>query len=493
VDADLTNVYWRKALFGLTLSKSRMKLRVNNRSMSVDGQGLLEGRPAKISWFESFRPQPVVRRMNLKSRFAAKDLKKLGVEPGVEIKGVFGATMRMEGHYNGATRLTAKMNMTNASIRLPLVATTKPKGQPATLQVSLLFQNQRLISIPTIRLRSKGIFLQGRARFDRASRRLRKLVISRLKAGVTDVALQINQPVRGPRILTIKGKAIDLSKTFDMRGRSPDEPMPPTIIRAAVERVYFAPGLPFRDVKGAAVFDGGNWRSINVTAVAGKGKVKIHLVDESRRRRLSFLAADAGATLRAMNVYDKIHGGAISVTAVINDLAGHQHFVGRAVMRKFRLRNAPAAARLLALASIRGISNLGAKDGGIAMDEFVAPVRFQRGLIEVRNARAVGSQIGVTLNGSINLKTDFVNLRGTIVPAYSINSLLGKLVASEKGSGLFAATYRVKGKFDDPKVTVNALAVLTPRILRRLRNSYSRGKKTPHNFNDSLKDGLIAR
>ena len=493
VDADLSKVHWRKALFGLTLTKGKMKLKVNNRSMSVTANGLLEGQPATISWFESFKPQPVVRRMRLKGRFSTKSLKKLGVDTGGVAQGQFGGMLLMEGRYSGITRLTADLNVRDTDLKLPLVGITKLKGKPATLRARFLFQNQRLISIPHLRLTAPGLQMQGRATFYAATRRLRRLVISRLKSGLTDISIQVDQPVRGPRILRIRGKAIDLTRTIDMRGRSPDEPMPPTIIRASVKRVYFAPGRPFTNVKGAAVFDGRDWRSIDVTGMAGKGKVLVRLVDDSRRRRLKVRVADAGATLKALNVYDKVHGGTISVDAVINDSKGAEQFIGRAEMRKFRLRNAPAAARLLALASIRGISNLGAKDDGIAMDEFVAPVRFQRGLIVVRNARAVGSQIGVTLNGSVNLKTNLINLRGTIVPAYSINSLLGKLVASEKGSGLFAATYRIKGDLDAPKVTVNALAVLTPRILRRLRNSYTPSRNKTNNFNDTLQQDSIGR
>ena len=493
VDADISGVHWRKALFGLTFAKGTMKLKVNNRSMSVKAEGMLEGRPANLTWYESFKPQPVVRRMNLRSTFSTGDLKRMGVEPGIDVDGTFGATMTMEGAHDGGTQLRATMDLKNTRVRLPLVVATKPKGAPATLRIGLQFVNQRLTAIPYMDFRSKNINLRGRASFYPVRRGLRQLVVTSLKAGLTDIALQIDRPRRGPRTLTIRGAAMDLSKTFDIRGRSPDEPMPPTIIRAEVARLYFSHAHPFRNLKGAAVFDGRNWRSINVSAVAGTGDVKIRLVDESQRRRLRFTAADAGATLRALNVYDRIYGGSISVAAVINDFAGHEEFVGRAVMRKFRLRNAPAAARLLALASIRGIKNLGAKDDGIAMDEFVAPVRFKRGLIEVRNARAVGSQVGVTLNGSVNLKTDFVDLNGTIVPAYSINSILGKLLASEKGSGLFAATYRVRGQLDEPKVTVNALAVLTPRILRGLRKSYGRTGKNPNKINEPVNDGLIAR
>ena len=65
-------------------------------------------------------------------------------------------------------------------------------------------------------------------------------------------------------------------------------------------------------------------------------------------------------------------------------------------------------------------------------------------------------------------------LHGTIVPAYTINSLLGnipilgEIFVGEKGSGVFAARYAIKGSLDDPTVTVDPLAALTPGFLRNI-------------------------
>jgi hypothetical protein len=67
-------------------------------------------------------------------------------------------------------------------------------------------------------------------------------------------------------------------------------------------------------------------------------------------------------------------------------------------------------------------------------------------------------------------------MEGTIVPAYLINTVLGnlpvigRLFSPETSGGLFAVTWRLQGPLDDPQVSVNPLAALTPGFLRGLFN-----------------------
>ena len=67
-----------------------------------------------------------------------------------------------------------------------------------------------------------------------------------------------------------------------------------------------------------------------------------------------------------------------------------------------------------------------------------------------------------------------IDLQGTIVPAYALNSiignipLIGSLLLGGEGQGLFAANYRVTGSAGDPQVSVNPLSALAPGFLRRL-------------------------
>ena len=79
----------------------------------------------------------------------------------------------------------------------------------------------------------------------------------------------------------------------------------------------------------------------------------------------------------------------------------------------------------------------------------------------------------VTASGSFELNTDNADFSGTLVPAYTVNSLLGNipvlgnLLVGGEGEGVFALTYSVHGKADQADVQVNPLSALAPGFLRR--------------------------
>ena len=78
------------------------------------------------------------------------------------------------------------------------------------------------------------------------------------------------------------------------------------------------------------------------------------------------------------------------------------------------------------------------------------------------------------VEGSFDLEQDTVNIKGTIIPAYTINRVLGvipvlgRLLTGGKDEGVFAATYKVKGSIENPTITANPLLALAPGFLRSL-------------------------
>ena len=93
---------------------------------------------------------------------------------------------------------------------------------------------------------------------------------------------------------------------------------------------------------------------------------------------------------------------------------------------------------------------------------------------KIREGRAYSNLIGVTASGRIDRANRNVQLRGTLVPLYALNSvfgkvpLLGDLLVGEKGSGLLAARFTVRGSLDKPKYSVNPISLLAPGALRRI-------------------------
>ena len=72
-------------------------------------------------------------------------------------------------------------------------------------------------------------------------------------------------------------------------------------------------------------------------------------------------------------------------------------------------------------------------------------------------------------------KNKLISLRGTLVPATTINKAIGSipilgeiLVGKKIGEGVFGVSYKVQGKSSSPKVLVNPLSILTPGAFRKI-------------------------
>ena len=94
--------------------------------------------------------------------------------------------------------------------------------------------------------------------------------------------------------------------------------------------------------------------------------------------------------------------------------------------------------------------------------------------METELIRAYGPALGITVEGQVDFDSDGADLRGTLVPAYTFNRILGQipllgpLLTGGEGEGFIAVTYGISGALDDPKIEVNALSALAPGFLRGL-------------------------
>ena len=129
--------------------------------------------------------------------------------------------------------------------------------------------------------------------------------------------------------------------------------------------------------------------------------------------------------------------------------------------------------RLFSAGSLTGLGDLFAGDG-ISIENLDVPFTSKNNVISVKEARMRGRALGATADGYIDRPKNVIALKGSLIPAYGLNSiisnvpLLGDLLASKKGEGIFAITYTATGSADQPTYTTNPLAMATPGILRRI-------------------------
>ena len=142
------------------------------------------------------------------------------------------------------------------------------------------------------------------------------------------------------------------------------------------------------------------------------------------------------------------------------------------IINNFRIKEVPVFAKLLSLASLQGIADLLTGEG-IRFTDFEMNFSNQRGLITIEEIYAIGPAVSILMDGYIESKR-LVSLRGTLVPATTINKsiasipLLGKILIGDKmGEGVIGVSFKIKGPPKDLKTKVNPIKSLTPRFITR--------------------------
>ena len=138
----------------------------------------------------------------------------------------------------------------------------------------------------------------------------------------------------------------------------------------------------------------------------------------------------------------------------------------------FKVKKVPVLAKLLTLASLQGIADLLTGEG-IRFNEFEMYYETNNKLTKIKEMYAIGPAISILMEGYIE-KDKLTSLRGTLVPATTINKtiskipLLGKILVGKKiGEGVFGVSFKIKGPPKKLKTTVNPIKTLTPRFITR--------------------------
>ena len=201
-----------------------------------------------------------------------------------------------------------------------------------------------------------------------------------------------------------------------------------------------------------------------------RGRVGQGIVSASRGGEgdLRLISTDAGALAKFADLYSRMEGGYLDLSLqTLGDTSA-----GAATVTNFALRDEPAFRRLVAAAP--GASG-----------ELVDPalVRFQKmtlvfsrspGGLAIKDAVIYNQSMGLTTSGNVDFAANTIDVSGTFVPAYSVNTLLtkipvvGLLLGGAQNEGVFGITYRVQGSLSRPEVTVNPLSAIAPGILRKI-------------------------
>ena len=181
---------------------------------------------------------------------------------------------------------------------------------------------------------------------------------------------------------------------------------------------------------------------------------------------------DAGALARFADLYQRLEGGNLDLVL----RSRGEGSAGEAILTNFVLRDEPAFRQLVSAGRPHA-----SEDGGAAIDPSL--VRFQKmtasferspGKLRIQDAVIYNPYMGLTTQGLIDFEHGQIDVSGSFVPAYQVNTMLtkiplvGVLLSGGQNDGVFGVSYRVHGPMSGPTLTVNPLSAIAPGILRRI-------------------------
>ena len=270
--------------------------------------------------------------------------------------------------------------------------------------------------------------------------------------------------------ITLKGKQLDATVSYESKDNTLLSDFPSLKLAVDLDELYMTPTMPLTSVSGV-LNCGQRCDVLKIRARAGKGQIAGNIINDGGVRQLVITSNDAGAFLNALGVTDRMMRGKLELRGRYNDGKYPASFDGKLAVNDFTLKNSQILGRIFSIGSLTGLSNL-LTGSGIAFDKLTANLKTNKGIITIEEGRANGTAMGMTVAGTLNTTNTKLMMKGVVVPAYALNSAVGKIpiiggfLTGGDGGGLIAFNYSVKGSYNDPDVMVNPLSGLTPGFLR---------------------------
>lgn len=484
----LTGVALEDVFLGRGIHKGIADLKVDKDGMTLTGDVRFATIPAKLVWRENFgEKRPYRSRYDLSA--VIDDVRRiadlgLDMEPFSEdyVSGKVGASIRFTVFDDVDRKLEVMADITDASLAAPAFGWEKKTGVRGRADVVLLMERDNVVDIPRFSVKAADLIVTGSAKYATDAEGLRRIDFDRVSYGRTDLAGALIPKRDGGWEAGFHGPSFDLSPLWDeilsgdSRDTSGEFMLPRLTLVIEMDRVWLTETESFNDVSGTFAYRDDYWHTVLLDSTINETSAfKLTIQPGQDGNRIFLLKSDnAGDTLRLLDLYENMVGGSLEVAGGYDDAAPGRPLSGRFNVSDYRVVGAPVLARVVSYMSLTGI--LEALEGdGLAFNSLEVPFSLHEGTLELDNAKATGTSLGFTASGNVYTHADVLDLEGTMIPAYALNSVFGNipvlgdiLTGGEKGGGVFAANYTMTGSVTEPEVSVNPLTALAPGILRNV-------------------------
>ena len=291
-----------------------------------------------------------------------------------------------------------------------------------------------------------------------------------------DTEKKINQLelIKNDNLYILKGKSFNanslIENLLDDKKQKKNELFNPNLnLDIDIKKVFIDDEFLLNNLSGKIIFKKNNLDKANLSAQFLNDEKFTFTVNTNEEETVTTLySAKAKPLVKRYKFIKGYEGGYLDFySAKKNNISN-----SKLKIYDFSLKELPALTKLLTLASLQGIADLLSGEG-IGFDEFEMNFQNQDNLMTIDEIYAIGPAISILMDGYVE-KNKLVSLRGTLVPATTINKaigtipILGKILVGKKtGEGVFGVSFKIKGPPKDLETTVNPIKTLTPRFITR--------------------------
>lgn len=456
-------------------------LTASNAGMDFDGSLLLGGATAlKFSAKQKSGEDVVV---NASGSIGHAQLLQFGVpDAGYISEGTASVKAEMIARRDDLLITHADLDLKDLAVKIPELSWHKKRGVPGTLSIEHDTNKAGQGTDYRFHAKADDLVIAGATISTDAKGALVAINAPSVKTAHNDFTANYRTRADGFDV-SLSGKRLDASTSYAKNDSGLLKDFPPIRLTLDLAELVLDPHMPIANLKGFLHCNTQRCDAANIRATIGKGTLSAVIDQKAGARQLQLLSNNAGDLLRAVSFTDRLYGGGMELKGSYDDSKHPPLFVGRTIVTNFKLKNSAILARILSIGSLTGLSNALTGDG-IAFNKFAASVGQQSGVIVVKEGAAHGTAMGITVGGTIDTTSAKLQLKGVVVPAYALNSLIGKIpivgaLAGGEGEGLIAFNYNVDGTYDNPDVNVNPLSGLTPGFLRGIFGAFDKKEKKP--------------
>ena len=243
-------------------------------------------------------------------------------------------------------------------------------------------------------------------------------------------------------------------------------------IEANFTKVLTDTEFPFNKFRMVGLIKKGRLEKISAKSEFEEDKFLDIAIKKEKNTNMSLVEIYSDIARPLVNSYDffeGLEGGNLTYSSKSNNKKSS----GVLEIKNFKLNKAPGLAKLLSLADLKGLTDA-LRGDGISFDSLVIKYESSSTWMDIKEIFIIGPSISVLVEGYFDKKKNILSLRGTLVPAKTLNNIVSKipvvgdiLIGKKVGEGIFGVSFKIKGSTEDLKTTVNPVKTLTPRFITR--------------------------